>query len=247
MTAQDDPDALYRNRASIDQARAAAAIWESRLKADAQDFESAWKLARVCYWLGNHEAQESMRRTALERGITAGRQAVTIHGDRPEGHFWIAANMGTLAESFGLRQGLKYRGTFDGTPDVVKFAETLEKVCVETVESGKMTKDLAILIDPSQPYLNTQDFLNTLDVVGYNDVDRWHERRELYAEQDRHAHPGWKMIGTEMGARVPERTPSGWCSWYYFYTQVTETDVVRNLRFLESHRREPGVGSASLL
>jgi tetratricopeptide (TPR) repeat protein len=110
MTAQDDPDALYRNRASIDQARAAAAIWESRLKADAQDFESAWKLARVCYWLGNHEAQESMRRTALERGITAGRQAVTIHGDRPEGHFWIAANMGTLAESFGLRQGLKYRG-----------------------------------------------------------------------------------------------------------------------------------------
>ncbi|HTE81140.1 MAG TPA: NADP-dependent isocitrate dehydrogenase [Reyranella sp.] len=68
-----------------------------------------------------------------------------------------------IASIFAWTQGLKYRGTFDGTPDVVKFAEALEKVCVETVESGKMTKDLAILIDPSQPYLNTQDFLDTLD------------------------------------------------------------------------------------
>ena len=71
---------------------------------------SAWKLARVCYWLGNHEPQDDSRRKALERGIDAGRQAVTVHDNRPEGHFWIAANMGTLAESFGLRQGLKYRG-----------------------------------------------------------------------------------------------------------------------------------------
>ena len=68
-----------------------------------------------------------------------------------------------IASIFAWTQGLKYRGTLDGTPDVVKFAETLEKVCVETVESGKMTKDLAILIDPSQPFLNTQDFLDTLD------------------------------------------------------------------------------------
>jgi len=110
VLAQNDPDALYRNRASIDSARSAAAIWEARLKSDTRDFDAAWKLARVCYWLGNHEAQENMRRTALERGITAARQAVSVHDDRPEGHFWIAANMGTLAESFGLRQGLKYRG-----------------------------------------------------------------------------------------------------------------------------------------
>ncbi len=68
-----------------------------------------------------------------------------------------------IASIFAWTQGLKYRGTFDGTPDVVKFAEALEKVCVETVESGKMTKDLAILIDKSQPYLTTEDFLATLD------------------------------------------------------------------------------------
>src|SRR5579862_1870714 len=68
-----------------------------------------------------------------------------------------------IASIFAWTQGLKYRGTFDGTPDVVKFADALEKVCVETVESGKMTKDLAILIDPSQPFQTTQDFLAVLD------------------------------------------------------------------------------------
>jgi len=68
-----------------------------------------------------------------------------------------------IASIFAWTRGLKYRGTFDGTPDVVKFADTLEKVCVEAVESGKMTKDLAILIDPKHPFLNTQDFLEVLD------------------------------------------------------------------------------------
>jgi isocitrate dehydrogenase len=68
-----------------------------------------------------------------------------------------------IASIFAWTQGLKYRGTFDGTPNVVKFADSLEKVCVETVVSGKMTKDLAILIDPKQPFQNTEDFLATLD------------------------------------------------------------------------------------
>ncbi len=66
--------------------------------------------------------------------------------------------------------------------------------------------------DPTRPVTTGNDniaadghpatlaFLNTLDVVGYNYVDRWHERRELFAEQDRHDHPGWKMIGTESGS-----------------------------------------------
>lgn len=71
-------------------------------------FEPAWKLARVCYWLGGH-APDQERRAFLERGIAAGRRAATISPGAPEGHFWIAANMGALAESFGLRAGLKYR------------------------------------------------------------------------------------------------------------------------------------------
>jgi isocitrate dehydrogenase len=68
-----------------------------------------------------------------------------------------------IASIYAWTQGLKYRGKFDGTPDVVGFAEALEQVCVETVESGRMTKDLAILIDPKHPYLTTEAFLSALD------------------------------------------------------------------------------------
>ena len=79
------------------------------LENDPTSFEAAWKLARVDYWLGAHAPQEERRRF-LENGIEAARKAVALEPNRPEGHFWLAANMGTLAESFGLRAGLKYRG-----------------------------------------------------------------------------------------------------------------------------------------
>jgi isocitrate dehydrogenase len=68
-----------------------------------------------------------------------------------------------IASIFAWTRGLQYRGKFDNTPDVTAFAETLERVCVETVESGAMTKDLALLIGPDQPWLNTQNFLSKID------------------------------------------------------------------------------------
>ena len=68
-----------------------------------------------------------------------------------------------IASIYAWTRGLAYRGRFDNTPDVTDFATALEQVCVETVESGYMTKDLAILISPDQSWLNTQDFLNKLD------------------------------------------------------------------------------------
>ena len=68
-----------------------------------------------------------------------------------------------IASIFAWTQALKYRGTFDDTPEVVKFATALEKVCVEAVEGGKMTKDLALLIGMNQAYLTTEEFLAVLD------------------------------------------------------------------------------------
>ena len=68
-----------------------------------------------------------------------------------------------IASIFAWTRGLYYRGQFDGTPAVSEFAETLERVCIETVESGKMTKDLAILVGPDQPWQTTQDFLASID------------------------------------------------------------------------------------
>ena len=68
-----------------------------------------------------------------------------------------------IASIFAWTQGLKYRGQFDNTPDVVRFAQTLEKICVQAVEQGHMTKDLAILVGPEQPWMTTNGFLNKLD------------------------------------------------------------------------------------
>jgi isocitrate dehydrogenase len=68
-----------------------------------------------------------------------------------------------IASIFAWARGLRYRGTFDETPEVVKFADSLEKVCIETVEGGDMTRDLAILIRADHPWLTTNQFLDTLD------------------------------------------------------------------------------------
>jgi isocitrate dehydrogenase len=68
-----------------------------------------------------------------------------------------------IASIFAWTQGLGHRGKLDGTPEVTAFAETLEQVCVETVEDGKMTKDLALLIGPDQEWLTTEEFLAALN------------------------------------------------------------------------------------
>jgi isocitrate dehydrogenase len=67
-----------------------------------------------------------------------------------------------IASIFAWTRGLAYRGKFDGTPDVVKFAETVERICIETVESGKMTKDLALLIGPDQSWMTTEQFFEAI-------------------------------------------------------------------------------------
>ena len=68
-----------------------------------------------------------------------------------------------IASIFAWTRGLLYRGKLDNNKDLVNFAQTIEKVCVDTVESGSMTKDLAILISDKQEWQNTQDFLSTID------------------------------------------------------------------------------------
>ena len=73
-----------------------------------------------------------------------------------------ATSTNPIASIFAWTGGLKYRGKFDGTPEVTAFGETLERVCVETVESGKMTKDLAILVGPEQAWMTTEQFFEAI-------------------------------------------------------------------------------------
>ena len=69
-----------------------------------------------------------------------------------------------IASIFAWTKGLYFRGQFDHNQDLMNFANTLEKICIETVESGQMTKDLAILVSPNTKWMNTEDFLSCLDI-----------------------------------------------------------------------------------
>jgi isocitrate dehydrogenase len=74
----------------------------------------------------------------------------------------LATSTNPIASIFAWTRGLAHRGKLDGTPEVTGFADTLERVCVDTVQNGKMTKDLALLVGPGTPYLTTEEFLATL-------------------------------------------------------------------------------------
>ena len=118
VPAPSDADRLYAKRDDLPSAQRAAALWEERLASDPRDFEAAWKLSRARYWLGGH-VREDERREQYEQGIAVARRANAMEPDRPEGHFWMAANMGALAESFGLRAGLRYRGSIREQLEIV--------------------------------------------------------------------------------------------------------------------------------
>ena len=68
-----------------------------------------------------------------------------------------------IASIYAWTRGLAHRAKLDNNPQLAKFADTLEKVCVDTVEAGYMTKDLALLVGPQQPFLTTEEFLAALD------------------------------------------------------------------------------------
>src|SRR3546814_1679146 len=73
-----------------------------------------------------------------------------------------ATSTNPIASIFAWTGGLKHRGKLDGNAALIKFADDLEKICVATVESGKMTKDLALLIGPDQNWLTTEGFFEAI-------------------------------------------------------------------------------------
>ena len=99
---------LYANREDLASATQLAERLTADTRRDPQAFDARWQLARIDYWLGGH-APERDRRKYLEQGIAAAQDAARLQPQRPEGHFWTAANMGAIAEGFGMRAGLRYR------------------------------------------------------------------------------------------------------------------------------------------
>ncbi|BAK66215.1 isocitrate dehydrogenase (NADP+) [Sphingobium sp. SYK-6] len=84
-----------------------------------------------------------------------------------------ATSTNPIASIFAWTGGLKFRGKFDETPEVIRFAETLEKVCIKTVENGQMTKDLAILIGPNQAWMTTEQFFEAIRANLEAEMSNW--------------------------------------------------------------------------
>ncbi|MBN8818071.1 MAG: NADP-dependent isocitrate dehydrogenase [Sphingomonas sp.] len=84
-----------------------------------------------------------------------------------------ATSTNPIASIFAWTGGLKFRGKFDETPEVIRFAETLEKVCIKTVENGQMTKDLALLVGPDQAWMTTEQFFEAIRVNLETEMGNW--------------------------------------------------------------------------
>jgi tetratricopeptide (TPR) repeat protein len=103
----DEADQLYARRTDLASARRAVELWAAALRANPADYEATWKIARADYWIGGHVGEKD-RLKVWEDGVAHGRTAASLAPDRPEGHFWMAANMGGAAE-LSQRAGLRYR------------------------------------------------------------------------------------------------------------------------------------------
>ncbi|HZH27174.1 MAG TPA: NADP-dependent isocitrate dehydrogenase [Azospirillaceae bacterium] len=146
----------------IDDMVAAALKWEGGFVWACKNYDGDVQSDTVAQGFGSLGLMTSVLLTPDGRTVEAEAAHGTVTRHYREYQKGRETSTNPIASIFAWTQGLRYRGKFDGTPDVVRFADTLERVCVETVESGKMTKDLAILIGPDQPWQTTNQFLETL-------------------------------------------------------------------------------------
>jgi len=155
-------DAFYEHRL-IDDMVAAALKWSGAYVWACKNYDGDVQSDTVAQGYGSLGLMTSVLMTPDGKTI----EAEAAHGTVTR-HYRLhqqgkPTSTNPIASIFAWTRGLSHRGRMDGTPEVTRFAETLERVCVDTVESGKMTKDLAILIGPDQPWLTTEAFLAALD------------------------------------------------------------------------------------
>jgi isocitrate dehydrogenase len=147
----------------IDDMVAAALKWEGGFVWACKNYDGDVQSDTVAQGFGSLGLMTSVLMTADGRTV----EAEAAHGTVTR-HFRMhqqgrETSTNPIASIFAWTRGLHYRGKFDDTPDVAAFADDLEQVCIDTVESGAMTKDLAMLIGPDQPWMTTSQFLNKLD------------------------------------------------------------------------------------
>jgi isocitrate dehydrogenase len=153
---------VYEHRL-IDDLVASALKWTGGFVWACKNYDGDVQSDLVAQGFGSLGLMTSVLMTPDGRTVEAEAAHGTVTRHYREHQKGKATSTNPIASIFAWTRGLSYRGKFDGTPEVQRFAETLERVCIETVEAGFMTKDLAMLIGPDQTWLTTEQFLDTLD------------------------------------------------------------------------------------
>ncbi|MBT4689592.1 MAG: NADP-dependent isocitrate dehydrogenase [Rhodospirillaceae bacterium] len=147
----------------IDDMVACALKWEGEFVWACKNYDGDVQSDTVAQGFGSLGLMTSILMTPDGRTVEAEAAHGTVTRHYREHQKGNETSTNPIASIFAWTGGLKHRGRMDDTPDVTAFAETLERVCVETVESGAMTKDLAILVGPQQIWMTTNQFLEVLD------------------------------------------------------------------------------------
>lgn len=148
----------------IDDMVAAALKWEGGYVWACKNYDGDVQSDTVAQGFGSLGLMTSVLMTPDGKTVEAEAAHGTVTRHFRQHQQGKATSTNPIASIYAWTGGLKHRGKLDGTPAVTAFAETLEQVCVETVEAGKMTKDLALLVGPEQQWLTTEQFLAALDV-----------------------------------------------------------------------------------
>jgi isocitrate dehydrogenase len=157
----DEAGIEYQHRL-IDDMVASALKWSGRFVWACKNYDGDVQSDQVAQGFGSLGLMTSILMTPDGKTV----EAEAAHGTVTR-HYRMhqqgkATSTNPIASIFAWTGGLKFRGKFDQTPEVTRFAETLERVCVETVEQGQMTKDLAILIGPDQSWMTTEQFFEAI-------------------------------------------------------------------------------------
>ena len=152
---------VYEHRL-IDDMVASALKWSGEFVWACKNYDGDVQSDQVAQGFGSLGLMTSVLMTPDGKTIEAEAAHGTVTRHFRQHEQGKATSTNPIASIFAWTGGLKFRGKFDGTPDVTKFAETLERVCIATVEQGSMTKDLAILIGPDQPWSTTEQFFEAV-------------------------------------------------------------------------------------
>jgi isocitrate dehydrogenase len=163
---------VYEHRL-IDDMVASALKWSGKFVWACKNYDGDVQSDQVAQGFGSLGLMTSVLMTPDGKTVEAEAAHGTVTRHFRQHQQGKATSTNPIASIFAWTGGLKYRGKFDETPDVTRFAETLEKVCIDTVQAGQMTKDLAILIGPDQAWMTTEQFFEAVRVNLEKEMAGW--------------------------------------------------------------------------